>query len=51
MRVYIKKPEFFDDVHTLIHNLYPEIPVAYLLADICRDELLVEIEGLAVYSG
>ena len=30
-------------------RLFTSIPVAYLLADVCRDELLVEIEGIATF--
>jgi hypothetical protein len=28
-------------------KLCPDVPIVYLYADVCREELLVEIEGIA----
>jgi len=47
IRVYIKKKESFDIVKTEVEKVWPGLPVIYLQADICRSELLVEIEGVA----
>jgi len=44
-RVYIKKPEDFASIQRMCKKYYGDLPVVYIIADICRDELLVEIEG------
>lgn len=49
LRVYLKHPEAIDPVKIYMDRLFTSIPVAYLLADVCRDELLVEIEGIATF--
>ncbi len=46
MRVYIKKEEHFNMIKNVCQQRYPDTPTIYLLSDVCRDELLVEIEGL-----
>ncbi len=48
LRVYIKNFEDFEIVKTIITNKLPTVPVLYLQADICRSELLVEIEEICV---
>ncbi len=48
LRVYIKKKNFLHAVKSEIDKVWPDLPVIYLLADICREELLVEIEGTAL---
>jgi len=45
IRVYIKEKESFDIVKTEVEKVWPGLPTIYLQADICRSELLVEIEG------
>ena len=47
LRVYIKNPEDMDKVKSYLDSHYAHIPACYLLADVCRPELLVEIEGIA----
>ena len=47
MRVYIKRPEDYAPVRDLCQARLGEIPVLYTVADVCRPELLVEIEGIA----
>lgn len=47
MRVYIKHRENLNDVVCWIHDNYPTASAIYVWADICRDELLIEIEGVA----
>jgi hypothetical protein len=45
LRVYIKRQEDFDKVKKICNKRYPGVPALYIEADICRDNLLVEIEG------
>lgn len=48
LRVYIKNETDIDvAIEYMIAN-YPSIPVIYCIADVCREELLVEIEGVAL---
>jgi enamine deaminase RidA (YjgF/YER057c/UK114 family) len=47
LRVYYKKLEFLSAVKAEVEKVWHGIPVLYLQADICRKELLVEIEGIA----
>ena len=32
----------------VIESRYPELPVIYTLTDVCRSELLIEIEGMGL---
>lgn len=48
MRAYIKKSEDFEAVRSICHASFPNVNVSYLQADVCRGDLLVEIEGAAV---
>ena len=45
MRVYIKNEEDFKMIQNICEERYPSISFIYLLSDVCRDELLVEIEA------
>lgn len=47
LRVYLKNAEDVQAVKEELDTLCPDVPVAYLHADVCREELLVEIEGIA----
>lgn len=49
LRVYLKEPDFVDEAKKLMETYELSIPVSYLFADVCRNELLIEIEGVAVY--
>ena len=40
LRVYLKEKSFFEEAYRLLE--------AYMWADVCRDELLIEIEGIAI---
>ncbi|MBN1819549.1 MAG: hypothetical protein JW833_02470 [Prolixibacteraceae bacterium] len=44
-RVYIKDRKDFAAIRRVFKMYYPDLPVVYIIADICRDDLLVEIEG------
>ena len=45
MRVYIKNEKDFEKIHNICEERYPSASFIYLLSDVCRDELLVEIEA------
>ena len=47
MRAYLKYCDNLGDVTTWINEHYPNMQTLYLWADICREELLIEIEGIA----
>lgn len=46
LRVYIKNADDYEDVRSIVKEKYPDIPTIYTIADVCRHELLVEIEGI-----
>ena len=46
--VYVRNEEDFQHVKTVVEEAYPGIPAVYTIADVCRSELLVEIEGLLI---
>ena len=48
LRVYIKRQSDFNLVRQICDRNFPGIPVIYVEADICRDDLLIEIEAEAV---
>ena len=45
LRVYIKKQNDFNIVRQICEKHFPQVPAIYLEADICRDDLLMEIEA------
>jgi len=45
LRVYIKKQEDFRSVKSICNEHFPGSPVIFIEADICRDDLLTEIEA------
>ena len=47
LRVYVKQPEDYPQCREVVERLLPRVPVLYLQADICRPDLLVEIEAVA----
>ncbi len=47
VRVYIKRPEDYPAVRRVCQRRLGELPTIYAIADVCRPELLVEIEGIA----
>jgi len=46
LHVYIKNAEDYDAVREVVEASYAQVPVVYSIADVCRSELLVEIEGI-----
>lgn len=47
VRVYIKRQEDYEKVRVICRQRLGELPAIYAVADVCRPELLVEIEGVA----
>ena len=47
LRIYLKHQFNLDIVKRWFDDNYPTVPKTFLLADICREELLIEIEGIA----
>jgi hypothetical protein len=45
LRVYVKKQEDFNAVKEICTEHFPEAPAIFIEADICRDDLLTEIEA------
>jgi len=45
LRVYIKNQDDFRRVRQICQHHFPGVPAIYVEADICRDNLLVEIEA------
>lgn len=48
LRVYVKYEDDFETVKQICCKHFTAIPLSFVVADICRPELLLEIEGLAV---
>jgi len=47
VRVYIKRQEDYAKCRAVCEARLGELPTVYAVADVCRPELLVEIEGIA----
>ena len=45
VRVYVKHKEDIEKVRNICREAYGDTPATYVVADICRDNLLVEIEA------
>jgi len=45
LRVYIKNQDDFPEVRRICDEYFPEVPAIFVESDICRDELLTEIEA------
>lgn len=49
LRIYVKKSSDLKIVKNICDSKFSNVSISYLMADICRDDLLVEIEGVAEY--
>jgi len=49
IRVYVRNQEDFTEVKDICSKHYPGVPALFIEADICRDELLVEIEAEYIF--
>ncbi len=47
-RVYVKRQEDYERAKAICRERLGELPVTFAVADVCRPELLVEIEGVAI---
>lgn len=47
IRIYLKRPEDLPACRQICERRFGSVPSIYLIADVCRPELLVEIEGVA----
>ncbi|MGO8675053.1 MAG: dioxygenase [Limisphaerales bacterium] len=47
IRVYLKRPEDLDKCRAICARRFGRVPAIFAVADVCRPELLVEIEGVA----
>lgn len=47
IRIYLKRAEDLAACRSICEQRFGSVPAIYLMADICRPELLVEIEGVA----
>ena len=47
-RVYVKRWEDMDAAKKVVTERYPNLPAIYTLTDVCRSELLIEIEGMGI---
>jgi enamine deaminase RidA (YjgF/YER057c/UK114 family) len=47
IRVYVKRPEDYESCRAICERRFGPVPIIYAQADVCRSELLVEIEGVA----
>lgn len=48
LRVYLKNKSDYKEAETLMNAYKLNIPISYMWADVCRDNLLIEIEGIAI---
>jgi len=48
LRAYVKRTEDVAEVRTICEAAFGAVPALYVQADICRDDLLVELEGALV---
>lgn len=46
MRVYVRRPQDMETVRDVFSAHFGNIPIHFLTADICRPELLLELEGI-----
>jgi hypothetical protein len=46
-RVYVKRQQDYAKVRAICQSRMGQLPVVYTIADVCRPELLVEIEAIA----
>lgn len=47
-RVYVKYWEDMEAAKRTVTERYPDLPAIYTLTDVCRSELLIEIEGMGI---
>jgi enamine deaminase RidA (YjgF/YER057c/UK114 family) len=48
LQVFVKNKEDYNEVKAVVEERYPHVQTIYTIADVCRSELLVEIEGILI---
>jgi enamine deaminase RidA (YjgF/YER057c/UK114 family) len=48
LRVYVKYREDFEKIRNVCSNRLRDVPTVFVVGDVCRPDLLVEIEGIAI---
>ncbi|WP_291528935.1 endoribonuclease L-PSP [Bacteroides sp. UBA939] len=48
LRVYLKEKSDYKEAYELLDSYKLNVPISYMCADVCRNELLIEIEGIAI---
>ena len=46
LKVYVRRPDDMAAIKARVEQAYPGVPAAYVAADICRADLLLEIDGI-----
>lgn len=46
LKIYVRHPQDLAEIEGKISQAYPQAPAVYVLADICRADLLLEIDGI-----
>lgn len=46
LKVYVRHAADVDEIKRRVQQAYPQVPVVYVAADICRSDLLLEIDGI-----
>lgn len=46
LKVYVRHPRDLDAIRERVGAAYPSVPAVYVAADICRADLLLEIDGI-----
>jgi enamine deaminase RidA (YjgF/YER057c/UK114 family) len=47
LRIYLKTADYYHTAKMVVDKILPNVPAVYLRGDVCRDNLLIEIEGIA----
>ncbi|MCX7824428.1 MAG: dioxygenase [Verrucomicrobiae bacterium] len=47
VRVYVKRPQDYQVCRAVCEQRFGKVPIIYTVADVCRSDLLVEMEGVA----
>ena len=50
LRVYLKNRSYYTIAKNIIDKKYPGVIAIYLVGDVCRPELLIEVEGIADFD-
>jgi enamine deaminase RidA (YjgF/YER057c/UK114 family) len=50
VRVYVKDRQDLEAAMSICRQKFGNVPVSYVVVDVCRDELLVEIEGEMIFE-